>query len=110
MRGSGFLRASVSTALVKFFHEQRRRIEPDVKYQWAMFEVQWELSFLMFEVQWELSFLKRSKMTSQLCTLYVRLCTLYVRVEFPGIPGHASYAGLPVQYHYAFSWIVGFFV
>ena len=39
----------------------------------------------MFEVQWELSCLKRSKMTSQLCTLYVRLCTLYVRVEFPGI-------------------------
>ena len=56
-----------------------------MKSQWAMFEVQWELSFLMFEVQWELSFLKRSKMTSQLCTLYVRLCTLYVRVEFPGM-------------------------
>ena len=29
---------------------------------------------------------------------------------FNYIPGHASYAGLPVQYYYAFSWIVGFFV
>ena len=56
-----------------------------MKSQWETFEVQWQLSFLMFEVQWELSFLKRSKMTSQLCTLYVRLCTLYVRVEFPGM-------------------------
>ena len=32
------------------------------------------------------------------------------RVPGHSFPRHASYAGLPVQYHYAFSWIVGFFV
>ena len=32
------------------------------------------------------------------------------RVPGHAFPGHVSYAELPVQYHSAFSWIVGFFV
>ena len=43
-----------------------------------------------------------------LCTLMHALCAR--RVPGHAFPGHASYAGLPVQFHYALSWIVGFFV
>ena len=85
----------------KIFHEQRRRIEPDVKSQWAIFEVQWELSFL-----------KRSKMASQLCTLYVRSCTLYVRVEFPGMHslGMLLMQGFQFNINMLLAGLLGFFV
>ena len=43
-----------------------------------------------------------------LCALMHALCAR--RVPGHAFPGHVSYEGLPLQYHYAFSWIVGFFV
>ena len=94
MRGSGFPRESVSTALIKIFHEQTRRIDSDVNSQWAMFEVQWELSFMMFEVQWELVFWREARWNrsyARFMCVYARLCArrvpghAYVRVEFPAM-------------------------